>query len=99
MKPPLTPKSTIPTPPTSDATDQSNQFLGVLYLALTRLIDSALTEAEPWTVAGKALFYLVKVGPLSGGPCQYLHLLFPHLKEHHSTPVITVCDYGLGETH
>ncbi|KAJ9058267.1 hypothetical protein DSO57_1013957 [Entomophthora muscae] len=54
MKLPPTPKPIIPTPPTSDATGQSNQFLGVLYLALTALIDSSLPAAGPWAVAGKA---------------------------------------------
>ncbi|KAJ9051232.1 hypothetical protein DSO57_1006484 [Entomophthora muscae] len=60
----LTPKPTISTPPTSDATGQSSQFLGVLYLALTGLIDSALPAAGPWAVAGKVLSYLVKLGPI-----------------------------------
>ncbi|KAJ9070581.1 hypothetical protein DSO57_1006630 [Entomophthora muscae] len=50
--------------PTSDATGQSSQFLGVLYLALTGLIDSALPAAGPWAVAGKALSYLVNLGPI-----------------------------------
>ncbi|KAJ9082253.1 hypothetical protein DSO57_1006357 [Entomophthora muscae] len=59
MEPPPTPKSTISTPPTSNATGHSIQFLGVLYLALTGLIDSALPAAGPWIVAGKALSYLV----------------------------------------
>ncbi|KAJ9074255.1 hypothetical protein DSO57_1008241 [Entomophthora muscae] len=62
MGPPLTPKPTISTPPISDATGQSSQFLGVLYLALTGLIDSALPAAGPWAMAGKALSYLVKLG-------------------------------------
>ncbi|KAJ9077733.1 hypothetical protein DSO57_1013998 [Entomophthora muscae] len=62
MEPPLTPELTFSTPPTSDATGQSSQFLGVLYLALTGLIDSALPAAGPWAVTGKALFYLVKLG-------------------------------------
>ncbi|KAJ9090223.1 hypothetical protein DSO57_1004478 [Entomophthora muscae] len=60
----LTPKPTLSTPPTSDATGQSSQFLGVLYLALTGLIDSALPVAGPWAVAGKALSYLLKLGPI-----------------------------------
>ncbi|KAJ9069766.1 hypothetical protein DSO57_1015261 [Entomophthora muscae] len=64
MKSPPTPKLTISTPPTSDATGQSSQFLGVLYLALTKLIDSALPAVRPWAVAGKALYYLVKLGPI-----------------------------------
>ncbi|KAJ9088804.1 hypothetical protein DSO57_1019527, partial [Entomophthora muscae] len=64
MKPPPTPTLTISTPPTSDATGQSSQFLGVFYLALTGLIDSALPAAGPWAVAGKALSYLVKLGPI-----------------------------------
>ncbi|KAJ9057461.1 hypothetical protein DSO57_1022409 [Entomophthora muscae] len=64
MEPPLTPKPTISTLPTSDATGQSSQFLGVLYLALIGLIDSVLPVAGPWAVAGKALFYLVKLGPI-----------------------------------
>ncbi|KAJ9075179.1 hypothetical protein DSO57_1038577, partial [Entomophthora muscae] len=46
------------TPLTSDATGQSSKFLGVLYLALTGLIDSAFPAAGPWAVAGKAIFYL-----------------------------------------
>ncbi|KAJ9049476.1 hypothetical protein DSO57_1023960 [Entomophthora muscae] len=62
MKPPPTPKPTISTPPNSDAIDQSSQFLGVLYLELTGLIDSALPAAGPWAVAGKAISYLVKLG-------------------------------------
>ncbi|KAJ9086808.1 hypothetical protein DSO57_1000431 [Entomophthora muscae] len=62
MEPPLTPKLAISTPHTSDATGQSSQFLGVLYLALTGLIDSALPASGPWAVAGKALSYLVKLG-------------------------------------
>ncbi|KAJ9061953.1 hypothetical protein DSO57_1015595 [Entomophthora muscae] len=49
---------------TSDATGQSSQFMGVLYLALTGLIDSALPAAGPWAVAGKALSYLIKLGPI-----------------------------------
>ncbi|KAJ9065236.1 hypothetical protein DSO57_1021692 [Entomophthora muscae] len=64
MEPPLTPKLTISAPPTSDTTGQNSQFLGVLYLALTGLIDSALPATGPWAVAGKALFYLVKLGPI-----------------------------------
>ncbi|KAJ9051453.1 hypothetical protein DSO57_1004535 [Entomophthora muscae] len=64
MEPFLTPKPTISTPPTSDATGQSSQFLGVLYPALTGLIDSFLSAAEPWAVAEKALSYLVKLGPI-----------------------------------
>ncbi|KAJ9057258.1 hypothetical protein DSO57_1024364 [Entomophthora muscae] len=63
MEPPPTPKPTISSP-TSDATGQSSQFLGVLYLALTRLIDSALPAAGPWAVAGKALSYLLKLSPI-----------------------------------
>ncbi|KAJ9080088.1 hypothetical protein DSO57_1028773 [Entomophthora muscae] len=64
MKPPLTPKPIISIPPTSDATGQSSQFLGVLYLALTGLIDSVLPVAGPWAVAVKALSYLVNLGPI-----------------------------------
>ncbi|KAJ9065287.1 hypothetical protein DSO57_1021347 [Entomophthora muscae] len=64
MEPPPAPKPTISTSPTSDATGQSSQFLGVLYLTLTGLIDSALPAAGPWAVAGKALSYLVKFGPI-----------------------------------
>ncbi|KAJ9079398.1 hypothetical protein DSO57_1035770 [Entomophthora muscae] len=64
MKPPPTPKTTISTPPTSDAAGQSSQFLGVLYLALTGLIDSVLPEVRTWAVAGKALSYLIKLGPI-----------------------------------
>ncbi|KAJ9082316.1 hypothetical protein DSO57_1005765 [Entomophthora muscae] len=63
-EPPLAPKPTISTPPTSDATGHSSQFLGVLYLALSGLIDSALPAEGPWAVAGKALSYLVKLGPI-----------------------------------
>ncbi|KAJ9089399.1 hypothetical protein DSO57_1013338 [Entomophthora muscae] len=64
MKPPPTPKATISTPPTYDVTSQSSQFLGVLYLALTGLIDSALPVVGPWAVAGKAISYLVKLGSI-----------------------------------
>ncbi|KAJ9049022.1 hypothetical protein DSO57_1028798 [Entomophthora muscae] len=64
MESPPTPKPTILTPLTSDVTDQSSQFLGVLYLALTGLIGSALPVSGPWAVAGKALSYLVKLGPI-----------------------------------
>ncbi|KAJ9057347.1 hypothetical protein DSO57_1023653 [Entomophthora muscae] len=64
MKPPLTPKPTISNPPTSDTTDQSSQFLEVLYLELTGLIDSAFQAAGPWAVSGKTLSYLVKLGPI-----------------------------------
>ncbi|KAJ9088011.1 hypothetical protein DSO57_1027293 [Entomophthora muscae] len=64
MKPPLTSKPTISTPPTSDTTGQNSQFLGVLYLARTGLINSALPATGPWTVAGKALSYLLKLGPI-----------------------------------
>ncbi|KAJ9064531.1 hypothetical protein DSO57_1029547 [Entomophthora muscae] len=64
MEPHLTPKQTISTPPTSNATGQSSQFLGVLYLVLTGLIDSAFLAAIPRSVAGKALFYLVKLSPI-----------------------------------
>ncbi|KAJ9059527.1 hypothetical protein DSO57_1001597 [Entomophthora muscae] len=64
MEPPSTPKPLISTPPTSNTTGQSIQFLGVLYLALTGLIESALPVTGPWAVAGKALSYLVKLGPI-----------------------------------
>ncbi|KAJ9050524.1 hypothetical protein DSO57_1013761 [Entomophthora muscae] len=64
MKPPPTPKPTMSTPPTSDAAVQSSQFLGVLYLTLTRLIDFALPTAGPWAVAGKAFSCLLKLGPI-----------------------------------
>ncbi|KAJ9048069.1 hypothetical protein DSO57_1038648 [Entomophthora muscae] len=64
MESPPAPKPTISTPPTSDATVQSSQCLGVLYLVLTGLIDSALPAAGPWDVAGKALSYLVKLGSI-----------------------------------
>ncbi|KAJ9065212.1 hypothetical protein DSO57_1006672 [Entomophthora muscae] len=55
---PLTPKLTVTSPLTSDAPGQSSQFLGVLYLALTGLIGSALLAAGSWAMAGKALSYL-----------------------------------------
>ncbi|KAJ9069091.1 hypothetical protein DSO57_1021985 [Entomophthora muscae] len=64
MAPPLTPKPTISAPPTSGTTGHNSQFLGVLYLVLTGLIDSALPAAGPWAVAGKALSYLVKLDPI-----------------------------------
>ncbi|KAJ9050511.1 hypothetical protein DSO57_1013751 [Entomophthora muscae] len=64
MEPPPTPSPIISIPFTSDATGQSSQFLEVLYLALTGLIDSALPAAGPWAVAGKALSYLVRLGPI-----------------------------------
>ncbi|KAJ9078563.1 hypothetical protein DSO57_1005407 [Entomophthora muscae] len=64
MKPPLTPKPTISPPPTSDATGHSIQFLGVLYLVLTGLIDSSLPASGPWSMAGKAISYLVKLSPI-----------------------------------
>ncbi|KAJ9062502.1 hypothetical protein DSO57_1010074 [Entomophthora muscae] len=64
MEPPPTPKPTISSPPTSDAAGQSSQFLGELYLALIGLIDSTLPAAGPWDVAGKALYSLVKLGPI-----------------------------------
>ncbi|KAJ9055373.1 hypothetical protein DSO57_1004577 [Entomophthora muscae] len=64
MKLSLTSKPTVSTPLTPDATCQSSQFLRVLYLALTGLIDSVLPEAGPWAVAGKALSYLVKLVPI-----------------------------------
>ncbi|KAJ9069493.1 hypothetical protein DSO57_1018132 [Entomophthora muscae] len=68
MEPPLKPKLAISTPPTSEATGQNSQFLGVLYLALTGLIDSALPAARPWAVAGKALSYLAMPVPASTPP-------------------------------
>ncbi|KAJ9051532.1 hypothetical protein DSO57_1003881 [Entomophthora muscae] len=58
------PKPIILSPPTSDAAGQSSQFLGVVYLALTGLIDSSLTAAGPWAVSGKALSCLVKLSPI-----------------------------------
>ncbi|KAJ9052382.1 hypothetical protein DSO57_1034721, partial [Entomophthora muscae] len=64
METPPTTKPTISIPSTSDAAGQSSQFLGVFYLALTGLIDSALPAAGPWAVAGKTLSYLVKLGPI-----------------------------------
>ncbi|KAJ9054996.1 hypothetical protein DSO57_1008882 [Entomophthora muscae] len=64
MEPPPTLKPTISTPPTSDATGQISQFLRVPYLVLTGLIDSALPAAGPWAVTGKALSYMVKLGPI-----------------------------------
>ncbi|KAJ9054280.1 hypothetical protein DSO57_1016412 [Entomophthora muscae] len=64
MEPPPTHKPTISTPPTSDATGQKIQFPGVLYLTLTGLIDSSLSAAGPWAMAGKALSYLLKLGPI-----------------------------------
>ncbi|KAJ9057024.1 hypothetical protein DSO57_1026430 [Entomophthora muscae] len=63
MELPPTPKPIISTPSTSDATGQSGQFLGVLYLALTGLIDSSFPAAGPWAVAGKALSYLAMLVP------------------------------------
>ncbi|KAJ9069354.1 hypothetical protein DSO57_1019354 [Entomophthora muscae] len=57
-------KPTILSPPTSDAAGQSSQFLGVVYLELTGLIDSALPVAGPWDVSGKALSCLVKLSPI-----------------------------------
>ncbi|KAJ9061778.1 hypothetical protein DSO57_1017191 [Entomophthora muscae] len=64
MEPPPTPKPTISTLPTSDAAGLNSQFLGMLYLVLTGLIESALPAAGPWAVAGKALSYLVKLDPI-----------------------------------
>ncbi|KAJ9087975.1 hypothetical protein DSO57_1027752 [Entomophthora muscae] len=74
MEPPLTPKPTISTPPTSDATGQSGQFLRVLYLALTGFIDSFLPAAEPWDVAEKALSYLVKFSVRAQGLPTLIHI-------------------------
>ncbi|KAJ9066354.1 hypothetical protein DSO57_1010308 [Entomophthora muscae] len=64
MKPPPTPKLTVSSPHTSDASGQSSQFLGGLYMTLSGLIESDLPATGPWAMAGKALFYLVKLGSI-----------------------------------
>ncbi|KAJ9084041.1 hypothetical protein DSO57_1028245 [Entomophthora muscae] len=64
MEPPLTSKPTTSALPFSVTTRQSSHFLRVLYLTLTGLIDSALPSAGLWAVAGKALFYLIKLGSI-----------------------------------
>ncbi|KAJ9048796.1 hypothetical protein DSO57_1031278 [Entomophthora muscae] len=85
MEPPLTPKLSVPTPLTSDATGHNSQSMRVLYLRITGLITSALTATRPWAVARKALYYLIKLGLIIWCPFLYLLLSLLHLKGQHNT--------------
>ncbi|KAJ9051335.1 hypothetical protein DSO57_1005623 [Entomophthora muscae] len=64
MVPLLIPKSTASALPTPNATGQRSQFLGVLYVEHTSVIDSAFPAAGSWSVVGKAFSCLIKSGPI-----------------------------------
>ncbi|KAJ9061370.1 hypothetical protein DSO57_1021416 [Entomophthora muscae] len=64
MTPPLTlrPNRLQESVTTNEST--STQVFGVMYITLTRLIDSMVPVSRPWAVLGKLLSYIVKLAPI-----------------------------------
>ncbi|KAJ9073071.1 hypothetical protein DSO57_1020367 [Entomophthora muscae] len=53
-------------PQESVATNESTfiRIFGVIYIALTGLIDSMVPASRPWALLGKLLSYIVKLAPI-----------------------------------
>ncbi|KAJ9053083.1 hypothetical protein DSO57_1027691 [Entomophthora muscae] len=47
---------------TTDA--MSNQMFGVLYITLTGLVDSVVSNSSPWALLGGSLSYVIKLAPI-----------------------------------
>ncbi|KAJ9087918.1 hypothetical protein DSO57_1028356 [Entomophthora muscae] len=64
MTPPHTLRPNCPQESVAANESTSTQIFGVMYIALTSLIDSMVPESGPWAVLGKLLSYFVKLAPI-----------------------------------
>ncbi|KAJ9077543.1 hypothetical protein DSO57_1015735 [Entomophthora muscae] len=64
MTPPHTPQPNCPQESVATDESTSTQVFGVMYITLTRLIDSMVPTSRPWAVLGKSLSYIVKLAPI-----------------------------------
>ncbi|KAJ9084051.1 hypothetical protein DSO57_1028254 [Entomophthora muscae] len=63
MKPPVTPK-TMPASAPDLPTNHSGKLFGIVYIILTRVIDTIIPAAGPWSWVEKYASYLLKLAPL-----------------------------------
>ncbi|KAJ9077050.1 hypothetical protein DSO57_1020312 [Entomophthora muscae] len=63
MEPPVTPK---PMPASSHnlPTDHTSKLFGIVYIALTEVIDTIILAAGLWSWVGRSFSYLFKLAPL-----------------------------------
>ncbi|KAJ9062583.1 hypothetical protein DSO57_1009385 [Entomophthora muscae] len=63
MKLPLTPKP-MPASLLDLPTDHTGKLFGIVYITLTRVIDTIILAAVLWSWVGKSISYLFKLAPL-----------------------------------
>ncbi|KAJ9078072.1 hypothetical protein DSO57_1010676 [Entomophthora muscae] len=65
---PVTPSLTLqpdcPMKPTAAAETTSTQLFEVLYITLTRLVDSMIPNSRPWSLLGQYVSYIIKLAPI-----------------------------------
>ncbi|KAJ9090024.1 hypothetical protein DSO57_1006726 [Entomophthora muscae] len=64
MTPPLTPQPNHPTEPATAAKTMSTKMFRVLYITLAGLVDSMVPNSKPWSLLGRFLSYIIKLGPI-----------------------------------
>ncbi|KAJ9081785.1 hypothetical protein DSO57_1011134 [Entomophthora muscae] len=64
MTPPLTLRPDRPQESVATNESTSTQIFGVMYIILTKLIDSMVPVSRPWAVIGKLLSYIAKLAPI-----------------------------------
>ncbi|KAJ9084669.1 hypothetical protein DSO57_1021923 [Entomophthora muscae] len=64
MTPPLTPRPDLPLEPNAAAKTTSTQLFGVLYITLTGLVDSMVSNSGPWSLLRQSVSYIIKLAPI-----------------------------------
>ncbi|KAJ9081232.1 hypothetical protein DSO57_1016914 [Entomophthora muscae] len=63
MEPPVTPKP-MPASAAKLPLDHTNKLFGIVYITLTRVIDTIVPAAGLWLWLGKSMSYLIKLAPI-----------------------------------
>ncbi|KAJ9058868.1 hypothetical protein DSO57_1007806 [Entomophthora muscae] len=50
--------------PTATAETTCTQLFGVLYITLTGLVDSMVTNSGPWSLLRQSVSYIIKLAPI-----------------------------------
>ncbi|KAJ9057705.1 hypothetical protein DSO57_1020040 [Entomophthora muscae] len=64
MTSPLTPQPDCLLEPTTAAETTYTQLFGVLYITLTRLVDSVVPNSGPWSLLRCSVSYIIKIAPI-----------------------------------
>ncbi|KAJ9079553.1 hypothetical protein DSO57_1034348 [Entomophthora muscae] len=61
---PLTPQPYHPMEIPTAAKTTSTQLFGVIYITLTRMVDTMVPNSGPWSLLGQSVSYIIKLAPI-----------------------------------